>query len=93
MKRSGLWILFLGAIAAAVIAGVILDWLNKQLNSPANQCGIRCAWHRAYFTGPALPNLNACCGCTNPASAYQMGSPVTNYRPFLRVGQMELPAQ
>lgn len=91
--KAGYWILFFGGIAVAVIAGVILDWLNKQFNSPANQCANLAAWNREVFIGSALPNLNACAGCTNPASAYPIGAPVTNYRPFLRSGQMELPAQ
>jgi hypothetical protein len=83
MKLS--WALILGGLALSVIAGLIVQWIDTKINgSPTVP---QAAW-AAQLNAPALPNLNT--APQNAASAYQTGAPVTNYRPFLRVGAMQV---
>lgn len=79
----------LGAIAISVVAGLIVNYLSKSMLSPGSQCAGSEAQQNA-LNAKGQPNYNRT--GANPASTYPVGAPVTNYRPYLRVGQVEVPA-
>lgn len=86
-------IVILGVISA-VVAAVIVEWLNRTLYSPtstANDAAWRCviSGGAGCATGCSLPNYNL--RPQNPAFTYQTGAPVTNYRSYQRVGVLEVP--
>lgn len=80
----------LGAIAISVLAGLIVNYISKQLCSPGSATAGNAAFTRATVRNHALPNLNQ--SPQNAAAAYGTGAPVTNFRPYLRAGQVEVPA-
>jgi len=87
-------IIFLGVVSA-VIAAILVEWLNRLFNAPTGTANDS-AWNKVLSggagsaTGCSLPNLNQ--RPENPASAYQGGAPVTNYRGHKRVGVLEIPS-
>lgn len=83
MKLS--WPFILGALALSVMAGLIVQWIDTKINGISTVA--EAAWANQLKT-PALPNLNT--APQNAASAYPKGAPVTNYRPFIRVGAMQV---
>ena len=83
------WSFLLLGIVGAVVAGVILEYFNRTVNSSTSTVN-ETAWASA-LTPDTLPNLNR--APQSPASAYPSGAPVTNYRSHVRVGVLELPAQ
>lgn len=86
-------VIFLGVVSA-VIAAFAIEWLNRVLNSNAttpSQAAWNCTLHGGACgpTACILPNYNL--RPQSPASAYQSGAPVTNYRSVTRVGVLEVP--
>ena len=84
-------IIFLGVVSA-VIAAIVIEWLNRVFNSNASTANDS-AWEQTIGAGQAcgLPNLNL--RPENPAYSYQTGAPVTNYRAVTRIGVLEVPVQ
>jgi hypothetical protein len=81
-------IIILGVISA-VVAAFVVAWLNRFSTSPT-QSANQTAWN-SLLTSCTLPNLNL--APQSPASAYQTGAPVTNYKSFARVGVWEVPTE
>ncbi len=91
---KGWTFLWLGVLAA-VIAAVLIEWLNRVFNAPtgtANDSAWKCVLSggAGSATGCSLPNYNL--RPENPATVYQSGAPVTNFRPVKRVGVLEISA-
>jgi hypothetical protein len=85
MKLS--WQIVLGALALSIAAGLAVDWIHKMLHG--SQSTAQTGWARTITQRDVLQNANQETDC--PASAYQHGAPVTNYRPYLRVGRKDVP--
>lgn len=81
------WTIIVLGVISAIIAALAIDWINRTFGAPTGTAN-DAAWAREIG---ALPNYNlAPC---NPAFTYQGGAPVTNYRPFQRVGVLEVPVE
>lgn len=80
------WTIIGLGVVSAVIAALAVEWLNRTFGSPT-QTANDSAWNQRV--GNPLANLNL--APESPASAYQAGAPVTNYREYQRIGVMEVP--
>jgi len=90
------WTIIALGVVSAVIAALFVEWLNRMFYAPTGSAN-DAAWNRVLSGQQgcafscSLPNYNL--RPDNPAYTYQSGAPVTNYRPYLRVGVLEVPAQ
>jgi hypothetical protein len=81
------WSIIVLGVVTAVIAALFVEWINRALSAPTATPG-EAAWIQVVC-GCTLPNNNL--RPTSPASAYQGGAPVTNFRPYQRIGVLEVP--
>lgn len=88
------WTLIFLGVVSAVIAALLIEWMNRVFNSPTATAA-DAAWNRTLSgaacgpTSCALPNFNK--QPDSPAYTYAVGAPVNNYRSVQRVGVLEVP--
>jgi hypothetical protein len=86
------WTIIILGVVSAVIAALAVDWIQRSFGAPTCDANTT-AWKNTVTGGgqQALPNFNQ--NPESPASTYQGGAPVTNYRPYQRIGVLEVPVE